>query len=96
MVSVNERRRHPSFRAYYGPEGAQPTDDRLDATRLIGRSVWNDQWYLIIPAGSMNADRDKALSVFVSGLDTNGDGKLDLKPVTDIKIGFRTYSQSGN
>ena len=89
-------RKHPSFRAYYGPEGAQPTDDRLDATRLIGRSVWNDQWYLVIPAGSMNADRDKALSVFINGLDTNGDGKLDLKPVSDIKIGFRTYSQSGN
>ena len=89
-------RRHPSFRAYYGSEGAQPTDERLDATRLIGRSVWNDQWYLIIPAGSMNADRDKALAVFVDGLDTNGDGKLDLKPVSDIKIGFRTYSQSGN
>ena len=89
-------RKHPSFRAYFNAAGGEPTDDRLDATRLIGRSVWNTRWLLVIPAGSMNADREKALSVFINGSDTNRDGKLDLKPVSDIKIGFRTYSQSGN
>ena len=89
-------RKHPSFRAYFDAEGGEPSDDRLDATRLIGRSVWNTRWLLVIPAGAMNADREKALSVFLHGQDTNRDGKLDLKPVSDIKIGFRTYSQSGN
>ena len=89
-------RKHPSFRAYFDPAGGAPSDARLDATRLIGRSVWNTRWLLVIPAGSMNADREKALSVFINGSDTNRDGKLDLKPVSDIKIGFRTYSQSGN
>ena len=89
-------RKHPSFRAYFNAAGGAPTDDRLDATRLIGRSVWNTRWLLVIPAGSMNADREKALSVFINGQDTNRDNKLDLSPVTDIKIGFRTYSQSGN
>ena len=88
--------KHPSFRAYFDPAGGAPTDDRLDATRLVGRSVWNTRWLLVIPAGSMNADREKALSVFINGSDTNRDGKLDLKPVSDIRIGFRTYSQSGN
>ena len=93
MVKI---RKHPSFRAYFGPTGGEPDDSRLDATRLIGRSVWNTRWLLVIPAGSMNADREKALSAFINGSDTNRDGKLDLKPVSDIKIGFRTYSQSGN
>ena len=89
-------RRHPSFRAYFDPAGGEPTDERLDCTRLVGRSAWNTRWMLVIPAGSMNADREKALSVFVNGSDVNRDGKLDLKPVSDIRIGFKTYSNSGN
>ena len=89
-------RRHPSFRAYFDTAGGDPTDDRLDCTRLIGRSAWNTRWMLVIPAGSMNADREKALSVFINGSDTNRDGLLDLKPVSDIRIGFKTYSNSGN
>ena len=89
-------RRHPSFRAYYDEEGGEPKDDNLDATRLVGRSVWNTRWLLVIPAGGMNADREKALSVFINGSDVDRDGKLDLKPVSDIRIGFRTYSTSGN
>ena len=89
-------RKHPSFRAYFGAAGATPDNSRLDATRLIGRSVWNTRWLLVIPAGAMNADRDHALSVFINGFDVNRDGKNDILPVSDIKIGFRTYSQSGN
>ena len=89
-------RRHPSFRAYYDTTGGEPTDDKLDATRLVGRSVWNSRWVLIIPAGAMNADRDKALSAFINGVDVNRDGILDQTPVRDIRIGFKTYSQSGN
>ena len=50
----------------------------------------------MIPAGAMNSDRDKALSVFIRGSDENRDGQLDLKPVSDIRIGFKTYSTSGN
>ena len=44
----------------------------------------------------MNADRDKALSVFINGSDENRDGVRDLKPVSDIRIGFKTYSTSEN
>lgn len=89
-------RRHPSFRAYFDAAGGEPTDDALDCTRLAGRSVWNTRWLLVIPGGGMNADRDKALSIFVNGSDQNRDGKIDLTPVRDIRIGFRTYSNSGN
>ena len=94
--SAAKIRRHPSFRAYFDPDGAEPDDSKLDATRLIGRSVWNTRWLLVIPAGGMNADRDKALSVFINGSDENRDGVRDLKPVSDIRIGFKTYSNSGN
>ena len=88
-------RRHPSFRAYYGPEGETPSDDQLDAVRLTGRSVWNTKWMLVIPAGTLNSDREKALKAFIGGLDVNGDGQIDLKGVSDIRIGFRTYSYGG-
>ncbi len=94
--SAAKIRRHPSFRAYFDPDGAEPDDSKLDATRLVGRSVWNTRWLLVIPAGGMNADRDKALSVFINGSDENRDGVRDLKPVSDIRIGFKTYSNSGN
>ena len=89
-------RKHPSFRAYYDDEGKDPSDDSLDCTRLVGRSAWNTRWLLVIPAGSLGADRAAALSAFVNGIDSDRDGKLDFNGVKDIKIGFKTYSTSGN
>ena len=89
-------RKHPSFRAYYDDAGKDPSDDSLDCTRLVGRSAWNTKWLLIIPAGSLGADREGALATFINGIDSNRDGKLDFKGVTDIKIGLKTYSTSGN
>ena len=60
------------------------------SSRLIGRSVWNSQWYLIIPAGSLNGDRTLALEKFINGKNGDGNG------VKDIKLLFETYSYSGN
>ena len=53
------------------------------STRLVGRSVWNDRWLIVIPASSLNADRIRALETFINGVD-------------DIKIGIRAYSRQGN
>ena len=89
-------RRHPSFRAYYDDVDKDPDDESLDCTRLVGRSAWNTKWLLIIPAGSLGANRDEALSAFVNGIDSDRDGTLDFKGVKDIKIGLKTYSASGN
>ena len=89
-------RKHPSFRAYYDDAGKDPSDDSLDCTRLVGRSAWNTKWLLIIPAGSLGADREGALSTFINGVDSDRDGKLDFAGVKDIKIGLKTYSTSGN
>jgi len=51
--------------------------------RLIGRSVWNTQWKLVIPADSLLADPKEGLARFI-------------QTVTDIKLQFTTYSYSGN
>ncbi len=89
-------RRHPSFRAYYDEAGKDPSDDSLDCTRLVGRSAWNTRWLLIIPAGSLGADRETALGAFVNGQDTDRDGTPDSPGVSDILLGLKTYSHSGN
>ena len=52
-------------------------------SRLIGRSVWNTRWLLIIPAGTLHSDRQRALDTFING-------------VSDIKVFFQTYAYSGN
>ena len=89
-------RKHPSFRAYYDEAGKDPDDESLDCTRLVGRSAWNTKWLLIIPASSMSADREAAIATFISGIDSDRDGDLDSTGVSDIKIGLKTYSTSGN
>ena len=89
-------RRIPSFRAI-----VEDGDDvEPKSTRLIGRSAWNTKWVLIIPAGSLlggNAEnREKALSTFINGLDANRDGITEIKGVSDIELGLKTYATSGN
>jgi hypothetical protein len=54
------------------------------SSRLIGRSVWNTKWMLVIPAGGLGgATFDEGLRRFVNS-------------VSDISIEFRTYSYGGN
>ena len=66
-------RRHSTLRA----------GNDFTSTRLVGRSVWNDKWLIVIPASSLNAARARALETFING-------------VGDIKLGIRAYSRSGN
>ena len=89
-------RKHPSFRAYYAGTNEAPSDASLDCTRLVGRSAWNTRWLLVIPASSLAADRETALAAFIDGFDADRDGKPDASGVTDIWIGLKTYSTSGN
>ena len=51
--------------------------------RLIGRSVWNSQWKLVIPGRTLLNNPDEGLDRFV-------------RTVKDIKLNFVTYSYSGN
>ena len=74
-------RRHPAIRAQVGAS-FEPSSIVYNA-RLIGRSVWNDQWYVFIPAASLNADNARARTSF-------------LDAVKDIHFNIKTYSMSGN
>lgn len=51
--------------------------------RLIGRSVWNSQWKLIIPGRTLLNDPNEGLDRFI-------------RTVKDVKLHLQTYSYSGN
>jgi hypothetical protein len=102
-----EIRRFSSFRAYgftledledpaTDPEGSMTFDNRL-----VGRSVWNTRWLLIIPGSTLNADPVDGLKTFIHGPLVNPSddpltGERNGNGVKDIKLVIRTYSFSGN
>ncbi len=51
--------------------------------RLVGRSVWNSQWKIVIPGQTLLNNPDEGLERFI-------------RTVRDIKLHFVTYSYSGN
>ncbi len=75
-------RRFTSIRAYNDSGDFTPEQATCN-TRLIGRSVWNTRWLLIIPAGTLHSDRQFGLDTFIEN-------------ISDIKIFFQTYSYTGN
>jgi len=77
-----ELRRFSSLRAYHDG-GDFNEDEAVTDTRLVGRSVWNTQWMLIIPGGTLLYDPNNGLDAFINSVD-------------DIRIFFQTYSYSGN
>lgn len=79
FVSV---RRFSRFRAYHDSGGFNPAETTTDS-RLIGRSVWNTRWLLIIPGETLLADPDQGLETFIQDVD-------------DIQMFFQTYAFSGN
>ena len=86
-------RRYPRFRAYHDSGNFDPSQTVSD-TRLIGRSVWNTRWLLIIPGGTLHSDRNEGIQRFING---NLVGvRRDGNGVSDIKIFFQTYAYSGN
>ena len=89
------RRRYASLRAYH--DSGFAVSEMTPNARLIGRSVWNSRWLLIIPGGTLLADADKGLLQFVNGRELAPDsGAYDGEGVKDIKLFFQTYSYSGN
>jgi hypothetical protein len=53
------------------------------SSRLIGRSAWNSQWKIVIPAYTLLSNEAEALKRFN-------------RSVKDIQLFLRTYSHSGN
>lgn len=80
-------RKHPAFRPV--PSGDMFStewpgiQEYVVSPRLIGRSVWNSKWKLVIPGNRLLNDPDEGLNRF-------------LATVKDIKIHFKTYSYAGN
>jgi hypothetical protein len=81
--SIGQQRRFSSFRAYHDANDAVNTDELVSDSRLVGRSVWNTGWTLIIPGRTLNTDPDEGLDRFI-------------EQVSDIKLVFETYGFSGN
>ena len=60
--------------------------DRYFDSQLLGRSVANTQWVLIIPGISLLHDAELGIDTFI--------GNHDEEAVKDIKIVLKTYSQN--
>jgi len=79
----SDLRRHGDFRVYHDNGNPQANDSELILdSRLIGRSVWNSDWLLIIPGANLGADPNAALIKLAESL-------------SDIKLHFKTYSSQG-
>lgn len=78
-----EIRKFSSFRAYGNNTSTVSDDQLVFDSRLVGRSVWNTKWLLIIPGGTLHADGDAGLERFMNDVD-------------DIKLFFKTFGYSGN
>lgn len=87
-------RQFAQFRAFHDSGSFNPAET-INDSRLIGRSVWNTRWLLIIPAGNLHSDRAEGLQRFINGA-LRTDGTRDGNGVSDIKIFFQTYAYSGN
>ena len=85
-------REHQAFRpvsttsvfntSIYGATGSlQPS--QYTNKRLIGRSIWNSKWKLVIPGRTLLADPNQGLDRFIQS-------------VKDIHLYFITYSYAGN
>jgi hypothetical protein len=91
-----EVRRHSDFRAYHD-SGYLHESEMIFDSRLIGRSVWNTHWVLIIPGRALLYDPDEALDTFIHGPELiGGTGERTGYGVSDIKLFFHTYAYSGN
>ena len=77
-------RKHQPFRAVSDPTLFCSTiPAEFTNRRLIGRSVWNMNWELVIPAQTLLANPGDRIERFI-------------RSVKDIKLFMRTYSHAGN
>ena len=87
---MGDIRQYSSFLANIGPV-ATSDSPQFDFSaylnnadrRLVGRSVWNTRWLLIIPGATLNADPNAGLMNFINS-------------VNDIQLNITSYGYSGN
>ncbi len=81
--AYGEARRHGDFRMYHNNGDPEADDSELNlVSRLIGRSVWNSEWMLIIPGAGLHADPLTGVTQLSN-------------TIQDIKLHFQTYSHQG-
>ena len=83
-------RRHGRLRAFHD-SGQFSEDETHRDSRLIGRSVWNTKWLLIIPASTLHNDRQLGLNRFIFGNDEGVPHEFS-SGVSDIRLFFETYA----
>ncbi len=89
-------RRHSDFRAYHDSGYLNESEMTFDS-RLIGRSVWNTRWLLIIPGQALLYDPNEGIDTFIHGPEViGGNGERTGEGILDIKLFFHTYAYSGN
>lgn len=75
-------RKHQAFRAV--PSGTVfSSAPGFTNSRLIGRSVWNSRWKIVIPGSTLRSNPQVGLQIFIES-------------VKDIELYLETYSYSGN
>ena len=84
-------RRYGQLRAF----DDQVAADGIASTRLVGRSVWNTRWLLIIPGRSLLSDPVEGIERFLNGPINAQTNERTGTGVTDIRIEFETYAVPG-
>jgi hypothetical protein len=89
-------RRFASFRAYHDAGEFDPAEASTNG-RLVGRSVWNTRWLLIIPGRALLSDPNEGIERFIHGAIVDVEGnRQSSTAVSDIKLFFQTYSIPGD
>ena len=82
---LGQPRGHASFNAWHSAltsDGLNADMPQFQSSQLIGRSVWNTRWLLIIPGVNLLNDREEGIRRFIDS-------------VTDIRIRLKTYAYRG-
>lgn len=79
--NYGQPRRFAALRAF-SDNGDFEEAEMSASTRLVARSVWNTEWMLIIPGGTLLSDPDEGLARFVNS-------------VSDIRLLMMVYSFAG-
>ena len=83
--SFGRPRRFGDFRAFHDG-GSFNQAEVISDSRLIGRSVWNTRWLLIIPGSNLLAIPELGIERLIYGGGDPGDG------ITDVLVFFQTYA----
>jgi probable HAF family extracellular repeat protein len=79
--SYGQPRRFAALRAF-SDSGDLDEQEMTSSTRLVARSVWNTEWMLIIPGGTLLNDPDQGIDRFIQS-------------IRDIRLLMMVYSYAG-